>query len=95
MIVLDQSIGPHDAERNLKNSILPGTDHADLLSLRAPKLSLVLSTGNGKKSDQESIDRDLAMLKTSYQSGNDTGQLRMLSMESTGTPYDFFIGWIK
>ena len=41
---LFQSIGPQDAEQNLFNGILRGIDFADLLSVRAPKPALVLST---------------------------------------------------
>lgn len=39
-----QSIGPQDAEQNLFNGILQGIDHADLLSVRAPKPALMITT---------------------------------------------------
>ena len=39
-----QSIGPQDAEQNLFNGIKRGIDHADLLSIRAPKPILMITT---------------------------------------------------
>lgn len=39
-----QSIGPQDAEQNLFHEILRGIDHADLLSVRAPKPTLMITT---------------------------------------------------
>src|SRR5690606_8305586 len=39
-----QSIGPQDAEQNLPNGIKMGIDHADLLSVRAPKPALIYAT---------------------------------------------------
>ncbi len=41
---LFQTIGPQDAEQNLFNGIKQGIDHADYLTVRAPKPSLILST---------------------------------------------------
>ncbi len=39
-----QSIGPQDAEQNLLHGIKQGIDHADLLSVRAPKPTLIYAT---------------------------------------------------
>ncbi len=39
-----QSIGPQDGEQNLFNGIVRGIDHADLLSVRAPKPTLLITT---------------------------------------------------
>ena len=39
-----QSIGPQDAEQNFFNGISSGIDHGDLLSVRAPKPALVITT---------------------------------------------------
>lgn len=39
-----QSIGPQDAEQNLPGGIRQGIDHADLLSVRAPKPALIYAT---------------------------------------------------
>ncbi len=41
---LIQSIGPQDAEQNLFNEIQRGIDHADLLEVRAPKPTLMITT---------------------------------------------------
>ncbi len=41
-----ESIGPQDAEQNLFNGIKHGIDHADLLAVRAPKPTLIISTLN-------------------------------------------------
>jgi hypothetical protein len=39
-----QSIGPQDAEQNLYKGIANGIDHADLLSVRAPRPAMIIST---------------------------------------------------
>jgi cephalosporin-C deacetylase-like acetyl esterase len=39
-----QSIGPQDAEQNLFHGIASGIDHADLLSVRAPKPAMLIAT---------------------------------------------------
>lgn len=39
-----QSIGPQDAEQNLVHSLARGLDHADLLTVRAPRPTLMIST---------------------------------------------------
>jgi cephalosporin-C deacetylase-like acetyl esterase len=39
-----QSIGPQDAEQNLFHEIFKGIDHADLLTVRAPKPALIITT---------------------------------------------------
>ena len=39
-----QSIGPQDAEQNLFNEIERGIDHADLLEVRAPKPTMIITT---------------------------------------------------
>jgi hypothetical protein len=41
---LFQSIGPQDAEQNLFGVIKRGIDHADLISVRAPKPLLMITT---------------------------------------------------
>ena len=40
---LFESIGPQDAEQNFYQGLKRGSDHADLLSLRAPKATMVIS----------------------------------------------------
>jgi dienelactone hydrolase len=39
-----QSIGPQDAEQNLPSGIMRGIDHADFLTVRAPKPLLIIAT---------------------------------------------------
>lgn len=39
-----QSIGPQDAEQNLPGQVVAGIDHADLLEVRAPKPTVMLTT---------------------------------------------------
>ncbi len=39
-----QSVGNQDVEQNLFNEIIRGIDHADLLSVRAPKPALIITT---------------------------------------------------
>ena len=39
-----QSIGPQDAEQNLGDAVFRGIDHADLLLVRAPRPSLMITT---------------------------------------------------
>lgn len=39
-----QSIGPQDAEQNLVHGLARGLDHADLLTVRAPRPTLMIST---------------------------------------------------
>lgn len=51
-----QSIGPQDAEQNLFNEIARGIDHADLLEIRAPKPTLMITTTRDMFSIQGSIE---------------------------------------
>lgn len=39
-----ESIGPQDAEQNFPGAIARGIDHADLLTVRAPKPTMIIST---------------------------------------------------
>ncbi|HZH73361.1 MAG TPA: acetylxylan esterase [Mariniphaga sp.] len=41
---LFESIGPQDAEQNLYKGLLKGIDHVDLLAMRAPKPTMIIST---------------------------------------------------
>ncbi len=53
---LIQSIGPQDAEQNFYHEIASGIDHADLLEIRAPKPTLMLTTTRDFFSIQGSIE---------------------------------------
>jgi len=43
---LFESIGPQDAEQNFTHGIKEGIDHADLLEVRAPKPTIIITTTN-------------------------------------------------
>lgn len=43
---LFESVGPQDAEQNFPSAILKGIDHPDLLTIRAPKPTLMITTTN-------------------------------------------------
>ena len=83
------------------HSTVPGAleayDLPDLAaSLARRKLMMVGTTdGYGTKTNQESIDNELAVRKTAYQSKNDSGQLRLVSLDSQRHPNDLFLEWIQ
>ncbi len=58
-----QSIGPQDAEQDIFNFISEGLDHADFLTVRAPKPALMITTTNdffnisGAKETEEEVKR--------------------------------------
>lgn len=58
-----QSIGNQDAEQNLYKQLIRGIDHADLLSVRAPKPALIITTTRdmfsiqGAKETQKEVSR--------------------------------------
>jgi len=83
--------------QNLVPGALTSYDLPDLTATLAPRKLIMAGTtdGNGEKTDQESIDKDLAIIKTAYQSKNAIGQLSIVSPESTQKPYDLFREWIK
>ena len=76
---------------------LKAYDLPDLAASLAPrKLMMVGATdGNGKKADQDRMDKDLAILKTAYQSKKSADQLKIVFPESTARPYDLYREWIK
>ena len=55
---LIQTIGSQDAEQNLFNGIVQGIDHADLLSVRAPKPALMITTTRDYFSIQGAIETE-------------------------------------
>jgi hypothetical protein len=83
--------------QNLVPGALTAYDLPDLAACLAPRKLMLAGTtdGNGKKNDQDSIDKDLAIIKTAYQLKKADGQLNIVSPESTEKPYDLFIEWIK
>ena len=83
--------------QNLVPGALTAFDLPDIEASLAPrKLLMVGATdGNGEKTDQGSIEKDLAIIKKSYQAKNSPGQLIIVSQEPTGKPYSILTDWIK
>jgi hypothetical protein len=83
------------------HSAVPGAigvyDLPDLAASLAPRKLMMagVTDGNGKTTDTESINQDLAIIKTAYQNRNAGGQLNIVALESTEKPYDLFMDWIK
>ncbi len=81
--------------------VVPGAlkvyDLPDLAASLAPRKLMMVGTtdGNGKKTDQDRIEKDLAILRTAYQSKESANQLKIVFQESTLRPYDLFREWIK
>jgi len=81
--------------------VVPGAlkayDLPDLAGSLAPRKLMMAGTtdGYGKKTDPESIAKDLAIVKVAYQNRNASGQLIIVSLEPTEKPYDLFMNWIK
>ena len=83
--------------QNLVPGALTAYDLPDLEASLAPRKLMMAGTtdGNCEKTDRESIDKDLTIIKTAYQSKNASEQLIIVSPESPGKPFDLFIDWIK
>jgi len=83
------------------HSVVPGSigvyDLPDLVASLAPRKMMMagVTDGNGKTTDTESINQDLAIIKTAYQNRNAGGQLNIVAMESIEKPYELFMDWIK
>ncbi len=82
-------------------STVPGAltayDLPDLAASLAPRRLTIAGTtnGNGKKSDPESIAKDLSIIKTAYQVQNADRQLNIVSYEPDVKPFNILIEWIK
>jgi hypothetical protein len=76
---------------------LTAYDLPDLEASLAPRKLLIedITDGNGKSSDFESINKDLAIIKNAYHSGNADLQLNIVSLKSNGKQYDGYTDWIK
>lgn len=53
-----QTIGPQDAEQNIPGLLARGLDHADLLTVRAPKPALMITTSGDMFSIQGAIETE-------------------------------------
>jgi len=83
--------------QNLVPGALTAYDLPDLAACLTPRKLLMAGTtdGNGERTDQKSIGKDLAIIRTAYQSKNAGGQLIIISPESTEKLYNLFMEWIK
>jgi hypothetical protein len=83
------------------HSTVPGAlkvyDLPDLAASLAPrKLMLAgVTDGAGNPADNESISKDLAIIKTAYKYRKSEDRLNIVSFEIIGKPYDLFSEWIK
>ena len=76
---------------------LKAYDLPDLAASLAPRKLLIagVTDGNGKSTDVESINKDLAIIKTAYQYRNAGNQLKIVSRETIEKPYNLYMEWIK
>ncbi len=79
---LIQAIGPQDAEQNLYNEIARGLDHADLLEVRAPKPTLMITTTRDFFPIQGSIET-AAEISGIYKAYNRESNFRMVMDDTT------------
>ena len=91
----------HFYDSGFIHNTVPGAigsyDLPDLAAGMAPRKLLIAGAtdGYGKKSDQEIIEKDLAIIKAAYQNRKAAGQLNIESLESNEKPYELFTEWIK
>jgi hypothetical protein len=83
--------------QNLVPGALAAYDLPDLAASLAPRKLMMAGTtdGNGEKTDQDGIDKDLAIIKTAYEYKNAGRNLSIVSPASAGKHDDLFIEWIK
>jgi hypothetical protein len=76
---------------------LKAYDLPDLAASLAPRKLMMagVTDGDGKNTDNESINKDLSIIKTAYHSKKADGQLNIISMSTIEKPNDFLIEWIK
>ena len=95
-IVMNQFYDP-----KFVHSIVPGAlkayDLPDLAASLAPRKLLManVTDGNGKRTDVESINKDLDIIKTAYHFRNADGQLNIISLKPNDKLNDFFLEWLK
>jgi hypothetical protein len=83
--------------QNFVPGALTAFDLPDLAASLAPRKLMMAGTtdANGTKTDPESIDKDLAIIKTAYMLKQVSGQLEIVSPESPQKLYDLFMNWIE
>jgi hypothetical protein len=83
------------------HSTVPGAlkayDLPDLEACLAPRKLIMagITDGNGKNTDTENINEDLAIIKIAYQNKKADGQLNIVYRIPTEKPYDLYMEWIK
>lgn len=83
------------------HSAVPGAltayDIPDLAASLAPrKLTMAnVTDGNGKTTDNESINRDLSVIKIAYQKQQADSQLNIVSAKPDEKPFIYYLEWIK
>lgn len=83
------------------NSAVPGAlrayDLPDLAAGLVPRKLMMadVTDESGKNTENESIQKDLAIVKISYQNIKAEGQLKIVSLKPAEKPYDLYLEWIK
>ena len=81
--------------------VVPGAlkayDLPDLAASLAPVKLLIagVTDGNGKNTDTESINKDLAVIKIAYKNKKAEEELNIVSLKSDEKPYEILTEWIK
>jgi hypothetical protein len=72
-------------------------DLPDLAASLVPRKLLMagVTDGNSKSTDVESINSDLAIIKTAYHNIKSDGQLNIVAGELVGNPYNLYMEWIR
>lgn len=76
---------------------LEAYDLPDLAASLAPRKLMMaeVTDGNGKNTDNESINKDLSVIKIAYHLRNADEQLNIVSLTPNEKPYDLYMEWIK
>lgn len=76
---------------------LKSYDLPDLAAILAPRKLMIAgpTDGSGKKTDPDSIAKDLTVIKTAYQKKNAGEQLSIVPIDPTEKPFDLLMEWIK
>ncbi|NEW82342.1 MAG: prolyl oligopeptidase family serine peptidase [Mariniphaga sp.] len=95
-IVMNRYYYPGFVE-NLVPGALTAYDLPDLAATLAPRMLMMVGTTDGNRNiaDQESINKDLSIIKTEYQLKGASEKLIIDSPASTEKTNDHFLEWIK
>lgn len=83
--------------QNTVPAALKAYDLPDIAASLAPRRLLMagVTDGNGRSSDIESINKDLAVIKTGYQYRNAGNQLNIITGELSEKSFNYYLDWIK